>query len=92
MRTSLRVGKDHYRQGAADTLTPPRICIFLYIVADPFPFAQESSMVRPKESRKPPRAAGPVVPVGLVVGQRVVIIRDGKFVRPRGKGGRGAGT
>jgi hypothetical protein len=36
-------------------------------------------MARPKESRKRPRIA---VPNGEAVGHRVVIIRDGKFVRP----------
>jgi hypothetical protein len=37
-------------------------------------------MVRPKESRKQARAGSAAV--GVVVGHRVVIIRDGKFVRP----------
>ena len=50
-------------------------------------------MVRPKESRKQPRGGNPVVPVGVIVGHRVVVIRDGKFLRPpRRKCGRGAGT
>ncbi len=39
-------------------------------------------MSRPKESRKPARVA---VATGVSVGHRVVIIRDGKFVRRRRK-------
>ena len=46
-------------------------------------------MARPKEPRKKARAGTNPIPVGVVVGHRIVIIRDGKFVRPaRRKGGR----
>lgn len=39
-------------------------------------------MVGPKEPRKKARAGTNAIPAGVVEGHRVVIIRNGKFVRP----------
>jgi hypothetical protein len=46
-------------------------------------------MVQSKESRKKARPVTAVRPVGVVEGHRLVVIRNGKFVRPpRRKGSR----
>ena len=68
-------------------LTPAAQSVYLSTM--PVSFPQEACMAQSKESRQKARPAAAVRPVGAVEGQRIVIIRDGKFVRPpRRKGGR----
>jgi hypothetical protein len=46
-------------------------------------------MARPKESRRKARAGTQPIVIGVIVGHRIVVIRDGKFMRPgRRKGQR----
>jgi hypothetical protein len=60
----------------------------LFTASRPLSQGQEANMPRPKDSRKKPPAGANPIPVGVVVGHRLVIIRDGKFVRAPRAGGR----